>query len=117
MSNQKVNGSVLKLAQAFRNVITEAIQPIEKRMDERMDGFENNINILKESFSEQRKNIDETINNTNENMQSQFSAQEEKMAYNFKGIDNQFGEMGKRFDNIDKHLAGLPKQKKKQRAR
>ncbi len=85
MSNKKLNGSVTALAKAFQNVISDVVKTIETQM--------NVLNVRIDG-------IDEKINTTNENMQSQFSQQEEKMASNSKKIDNQFVEMGKRFDNI-----------------
>ena len=77
MSNQKPNGSVLKLAQAFQDVIIDAVKPLGDKIDglethigtmesdivemkNRMGTYEGNIGAM---FAQQKKDIAEQLKN------------------------------------------------------
>ena len=102
MSEDQVNGSVEALANAFRNVIVEAVGPLhekidrlerkvddlarrvdalERRMDSlehRMDSLENRMDSLEhrmDGLEREVKVLEQNIGVTNQNMSAQFAAQ------------------------------------------
>jgi len=79
----KLNGSVNVLAEAMRNVFSEAVisaveplredmQAMENRLNGRIDGLETRIDNVKNE-------LETRIDTTNQNMQAQFAHQEKKI--------------------------------------
>ena len=67
-TSPKLNGSADALAQAFRDVILEAVEPLATKED--IDAMEE---IVEEGFVDIRKQMDERLNKVAKNNQVQFA--------------------------------------------
>jgi len=90
----KLNGSVNVLAEAMRNVFSEAVisaveplredmQAMENRLNGRIDDLETRIDNVKNDLETRIDNVkndlETRIDTTNQNMQAQFAHQEKKI--------------------------------------
>ena len=89
--SKKLNGSIQLLAEAFSDVITEAMDPLNKSvcdMREDISGIKSDVNDLKSDVSGIKSDVSgikSDLKTTNENMASQFSDQKR---YICEQIDN-----------------------------
>ena len=79
------NGSVLKLAEAFRGVMIEAIIPIQEDMKALTDEMGKLEESLNGKIDKLDKKIDDRTNTTDENMQAQFAIVRKDIADLAKG--------------------------------
>lgn len=72
MSKQKLNGSVDSLANAFRDVVFEAVEQGVAPLASRIDSLEDTVtNLLTESEERILSKMDDKLDTTNQNVQAQ----------------------------------------------
>ena len=65
-TSRKLNGSADKFAQAFRDVVSEAVEPVREDIEAIED-------MMVEEFDKVNKKIDKRVDNAVKNNQSQFA--------------------------------------------
>ena len=89
---EKLNGSVDLLAQAMRQVFSEAVEVAVEPVKESVDALRTEMRDMEGRIDKNMDRMEERLNartdTTNENMQAQFAEQEKKIGQLLKGEDS-----------------------------
>jgi uncharacterized protein YPO0396 len=89
MPNDKLNGSVERLAVAMRDVFTEAVEnavePLRSEMRDMEDRLNKRIDATNKNMRDMEDRLNKRIDTTNQNTQAQFAHQEAVIGKMLKG--------------------------------
>ena len=83
--NEKLNGSVDRLADSLRNVFSEAVEGAVAPLTTEVNALRTDMKALRIDMKALRTDMNDQVKTTNENMQAQFAEQEKKIGKLIKG--------------------------------